>query len=167
MSSNRWQVSQVWIQHIILIFLGSSFFYWLQQELPIGQKLTFISISVIIVWFVGRWVHERFANTMVKVFELEFHDVAWLIQRALKTKTIPFVKKSDEEKIELRFYSNDLVLIAEPFPLNLMIDDHLKTIPATKITLKPIQTDRQFINSLCQIIDQAFIPLPQDKSSIS
>lgn len=157
MVSKQWQKSQTWIQHSILILLSASFFYWLQQELLPWQKASLIGSSFLFVGITGWWFHKRFANKMVKVYRSEYQDVAWLIQRSLRSKMIPFVKNSEYEKIELKFYSKEVVLTAEPFPLNLMIDDHLTSLPATKITLSPIQQDSKFTQNLCILIDQAFL----------
>lgn len=157
MVSKRWQVANGWIQHAILIGIGASFFFWLQQDLVSWQKVSFLFLSLGAVCLVGFVMHRRFANKMVKVFKMEHGDLSWIVQRELKQLYIPFTKKLKDERMELRIHGKNVLLTVEAFPLNLMIDDHLDTVSATMLTVTPIRQERPFITTLCQKIDKAYL----------
>lgn len=156
MVSKKWQASNSWIQHAILISVGFSFYFWWHQDLLLWQKLVYPLLSLLITGIVGGYLHKRYANRMVKVFLVEFGDLSWLVQRELKARYIPFIKRTDAESVEIEIRSKGISVKVESFPLNMMMDDHLKPVPATKITFTPIRQQRPFIATLCDAIDSAF-----------
>ncbi len=162
MVSKRWQRTHFLIQHLLLVLVGVSWFLLLQLDLPSNQKIGLVAISLLLIIVSGRYLHRRYANSMVKVFELEYSESVWLIQRELKASYIPFVKNAKEEMVTLKIQGKNIVVTIEEFPINLMIDDHLTSNPGTKITMSPINHDPSFIESLCSIVDKAFLtPLPK------
>lgn len=157
MVSKRWQVTNSWVQHGVLMGIGASFFYWVPQELMFWQKMLYLVVSIAVVSAVGLWTHRRFANTLVKVYQIDYGDLSWMVQRELKTLYIPYTKKSNEQKMELHFRGKDIALTIEDFPLNMMYDDHIHTVSASKVTVTPIREERPFVTTLCQKIDQAYV----------
>ncbi|GJM41216.1 MAG: hypothetical protein DHS20C20_14980 [Ardenticatenaceae bacterium] len=156
MCNKKWQAVNSWIQHGILACIGMSFFFWWQQDILAWQKIVYPLLSLLLTIVVGSFLHKRYANKMVKVYQMEYGDVAWLVQRELKKLHIPFIKNSDDELMQLDIRSKGVSVRVESFPLNMLMDDHLSTISATKITVTPIQKQRPFITQLCDAIDRAF-----------
>lgn len=81
-----------------------------------------------------------------------------IIQRALNANNIPFTKQSEKNQIVFKLRQGGIKLEVDEFPLNMMVDDHLKTKIATKLTLKPETADNAIqLRDLRASLDQAFI----------
>lgn len=137
MVSKRWQRQQSFIAHAAL-FIGFGLPMFVLESLFLNwQKLAIVIIGYLLLFPSIRWLHKRYANQFVKVFECDYQVASRIVQRTLNAKRLPFVKRTGDEEIVFTIRPGDIKLIVSDFSLNLMIDDHLTTKIATMFTLKP------------------------------
>lgn len=161
MISNKWKAANKWIQHGVLASISLSFALWVQLEVLPWQKVTFLVLSILLISAVSYYAHKRYVNIMVKVVRMDYGELAWLVQRELKTLYVPFIKKSRDEEVVLEIRSKGIAVKIESFLLNMPIDDHIKPVPAAKITVTPIRKEWDFVNKFCAAIDNALLNNPQ------
>ncbi len=137
MVSKRWQRTQSIVLHINLALGAALPFYLFETTLPSSQKILIIAIGYLVLIPCMRWLHRRFANTFIKVFQCEHDVAARIVQRSLNADRVPFTKRSGDEQVIFHIRQGDFHLSVDTFPLNLMVDSHLETKPATKLTLHP------------------------------
>ncbi|MEM7801428.1 MAG: hypothetical protein AAF633_19695 [Chloroflexota bacterium] len=160
MVSNRWQKKQTYIQHAALIlFLGSPFL-WLQLEITVAYKILLILMSSIMGVYLGSYVNDYFAKKMVRVFRFEEDITLSIVQRTLNARYIRFNRKHHGDQVDFALREHGLTLRIEPFPLNLPIDDQIKTVDASLVEIQGInQSNQPFVNELCAAIDKNAIAI--------
>lgn len=158
MVSKRWQLQNKLILHVILaaVCLLTSLSFYL--PISIWQQIALVAIVNPIIFFVGRAVHRRYAKNMVRVFEMEFEDASYVVQRALNKVRMPFSKRTNKDGIvSFHLRQADVDLVIEAFPLNLPVDSHIQTVEASKLTFTRVGPEnRQLIATLRQSLDEAF-----------
>lgn len=126
---------------------------------PWWQKILIILSSYAIVFFVGGYLHRKYANVFVKVFGTEYDVASRVIQRSLNAQRIPFTKRTYHNKVDFFIRTGDFKLVVEYFPLNLPVDDHLKTVQASKITISPVnRKNNGAAASLRNQLDEVLLP---------
>ncbi|MFK7804734.1 MAG: hypothetical protein AB8G95_24065 [Anaerolineae bacterium] len=153
MFSKRWQKKQAYIQHISLALFWGGPLFWLQLDLLIVPKLLLIAGTCVLALVGGYWLNRRFATSWIRIFEFEDDVAAGIVQRALNAAYIPFSRQPASDGVHFLIRDCGLTLVVESYPLNLPIDDHIKSVPASKIEIKGLSPSNQATaEKLCQAI---------------
>ena len=168
MLNKRWHKSQLAILNSGLAAFIIVTFLILGIEVALWLRLLLLFPSYFALGFLVRWLNDRFADGVVKVFPADYLAVANAVQRMLNRDRIPFFKRTNDERIDFTVRLSHFTLLVESFPLNLPIDSHLKSVPATKITIRPAgQAADPVAKKLQAQLDSLFSTWPEALKSAS
>lgn len=123
------------------------------------EKLLIIVGSYALVFFVGGYLHRKYANVFVKVFEAEYDVASRVVQRALNAQRIPFTKRTYNNQVDFFIRTGEFKLVVENFPLNLPVDEHIKPVIGSKITMSPVNRKNGVVAaSLRDRLDEILVP---------
>lgn len=158
MTNKPWQKQQSTILYLGLAFLVGMTRVSLDSPLDGWQKLWLIVGSYVLAVPILRYFHRKYANTFVKVFVTEYEVASRAVQRFLNAERIPFTKQTRGEQVDFYIKSSGLKLVVEFFPLNLPMDDQLKTVTAAKVTISPVTSgNARVARALRQQLDHLFV----------
>lgn len=120
-------------------------------------KLFLVLASYAVIIPVVKYVHQRYAHTFVKVFHCEYDVAARIVQRTLNAHRVPFRKRTEDEEVIFDIRTGEMRLTVEFFPINMMLDSHIKAEPGAKLTLLPETSENaDVMYNVRSWLDEAF-----------
>ena len=155
--SRPWQKSQPVVAHVALGAAYGLPLYYLQTDLPSWGKIALIVATLLILVPTMRYLHRRFAKKFERILVCEYDAVARTVQRTLNAKRIPFTKRFKDDVVTFKLNRGAITLKVESFELNMPVDDHIKPIPGTRLTLTPESAENTvFLANLRQQLNESF-----------
>lgn len=157
MLSKRWQRHHPAVIHgglAIWIIIAA-----LIMQLPpaLWQRLALITLVSGVTLHAVRVLNARHADKLIKVFAADYQPVARSLQGYLNAQRIPFVKRSDDDRITFTLHRRALTVVVESYPLNLPVDDRVQPHEGTKVTVGPVAGERdRLVSHLCHRLDDVF-----------
>ena len=157
MVSNRWQRTQTWILHATLVLVAALPLFLFELPLSNLEKVAYTLIGYAVIFPVARKLHRRYATKFLRVFRCEYATAARIIQRTLNANRMPFTRRSGDDQITFQIRTGQMQLVVSEFPLNMLLDEHLKTEVAALCTLQhETNENASQMQQLRTILDDAF-----------
>ena len=131
-----------------------------------GVAMQYSGLGIVIVGLLATvfitYLNRRYANSLLRVLEMDFDDTEFAVRKILKDKHIRFQRQMEEEITHFELTGYDISMRVEPYTEHVLEFSNAENPPpATSIIINGLNgKDRMLTESLMTAIDEIVIHEP-------